>query len=443
MTLPSQRLALSGRRFLTLRMERAVTYGNVHADADSPRAQSVSMIAGGLLTVLLLLAGALLAVWRPSSELDDAAVVMVRDSGAVYVRVHDVLHPVLNLTSARLIAATGEAPRQISESALLDTEHGALLGIPGAPTAVGAPLAESESTWTVCDGDTTTVSAGVLPDGAPGAGRAVLVAAPSGTTYLLYDGRRARVDLHDPAVVRVLGAENLRPAPVSRALLGLVPEVPAITAPQIPGFGAPGPAALSGFLVGDVVQVQQATGTEFLVVLAGGVQRVGQTAADLIAHQGPGMAVTAVAPAAVNGLPRLGILAVQTFPDSLASVHGAGGGAVCAVWSAGVTEIRLGAQQKLPGLAQADGAGPLTDAVSLPAGRSAYVRADGATAATGWLVTGQGVRFRVADEESAHILGLAEPVPAPRAALEALPRGPDLSRSAALTAYDVIPAGPP
>ena len=442
MARPSKRLVLSGQRFLTLRMERAVAHGDIHADDDSPRAQSVSMMIGVLVAAAALAGATVLAGWRPPAELGDATVVTVRGTGALYVRVQDVVHPVLNLTSALLIAATGESPRQVSEPALTQAKRGPTLGIPGAPTAIGTPL--PESAWTVCDDGETTVIAG-LPAAAGGsvAGVAVLAAGPSGTPYLLYNGPRARVDLTDPVVLRVLGLEGEQPAPVSRALLDLVPELPPITPPPIPGVGTPGPAALPGFLIGEVIRVQGATGTEFFVVLAGGVQQVTEVATDIIRHSGPSAAVTAVAPASISQLPRLGTLAVQSFPEQSGTVA-ADRGAVCAAWTAGTVEILLGARPQGAGrvrLAQADGAGPLTDAVDLPAGRSAYVRAEGTSASVGSLVTEHGVRFPVGDEESARILGLpATPAAAPRAVLEALPLGPKLTRSAALTAYDAVPA---
>jgi type VII secretion protein EccB len=425
-------------------MERALGHGDIHADDDSPRAQSVSLLLGVLLAILTLAGAAVLTVWRPPAEVGDATVVMVRGTAALYVRVEDVFHPVLNFTSARLIAATAEAPRQVSEEALTRVRTGALLGIPGAPTTIGPPLPEPDSVWTVCDDGTTTVIAGP-PAETAGTGAAVLAAGPSGTPYLLFDGHRARVDLTDPVVLRVLGLEGRTPAPVSRALLEMVPELPPITAPRIPGAGTPGPAALPGFLIGEVIRVQQASGTEFYVVLAGGIQQVNDVAADIIRHSGPSAAVTAVAPASLSQLPRLGTLAVQSFPEHNGAVGGGGAGAVCAMWRAGTTEILLGAPT--PGarrvqLAQADGAGPLTDAVELPAGRTAYVRAEGTQGSVGALVTEHGVRFPVGDAESARILGLAAaPVAAPRAVLEALPLGPALTRSAALTAYDAVPAG--
>ena len=54
------------------------------------------------------------------------------------------------------------------------------------------------------------------------------------TTYLLYDGRRARVDLRNHAAVRALKLDGVAPRPVSRALLDAVPEAPGITTPVHP-----------------------------------------------------------------------------------------------------------------------------------------------------------------------------------------------------------------
>ena len=92
-------------------------------------------------------------------------------------------------------------------------------------------------------------------------------------------------------------------------------------------------------------------------------------------------------------------------------------------------------------LAQADGAGPALDAVYLPPGRSAYVRANGRSG-TRYLVTDTGVRFAIHDDEAAHDLGLpAVALPAPWPMLAALPSGPELSRANASVARDSV-AGP-
>jgi type VII secretion protein EccB len=267
------------------------------------------------------------------------------------------------------------------------------------------------------------------------------VTGPSGAVYLVYDGRRARVDLTDPGVVRALGAEGIRPALVSRALLELVPEVAPIRTPQIPALGAPGPAALPGFMIGDVVQVRGASDAQFYVVLAGGIQRIGQGAADVLRAAGRASSVTSIAPASLAAIPELGVLPVAGFPDRIGAVSGDEHG-VCASWRDGSVDVLSGptpleATQMPVELAQADGAGPRTDAVYLPAGRSAHLT-EGTGSGAGWLVTEFGTRFPVADTDTARVLALPAPTAVPRDVLEALPQGPALSRSAALTAHDTI-----
>lgn len=430
-------------------MEQALAHHDVHADGDSPRAQSISMMVGVIGAALVVAGYGVFAVARPQPQLGSADLVTVPDSGAVYVRVDDVVHPVLNLTSAQLITGTADKPQQVTEAAIAGSARGALLGIPGAPAILGSPLAAAESRWTVCDHEMTTVIAGPLaaqarPMDADGA---ILAVGPSGTTYLLYGGRRARVDHNDPVMIRALGIEGVAPVRLSPTLLDLLPEVAPLRVPRIPETGMPGPAALPGFTVGEVVQVRQPSGDEFYVVLPGGVQRVGQVAADVVrrTQANTSSAVTAVAPAVVGALPRLGTLAVESFPERLGAVSGAATGAVCVSWHDGVTDLIRGelpvtSDQVPVRLAQADAAGPRTDAVYLPAGRSAFVT-DGAVTGAGWLVTELGVRFGVPDPEAAGALGMADPLPVPRAVLDALPAGPELSRRAALTVWDGIAAG--
>ncbi|WP_409367863.1 type VII secretion protein EccB, partial [Mycolicibacterium insubricum] len=56
-----------------------------------------------------------------------------RASSALYVRVNDQLHPVLNLASARLIAGKPVSPKAVNARQLDKFGRGPLIGIPGAP----------------------------------------------------------------------------------------------------------------------------------------------------------------------------------------------------------------------------------------------------------------------------------------------------------------------
>jgi type VII secretion protein EccB len=263
------RLYVSGYRFLLRRMEHALVRGDVRMLDDPIRAQSLSLIAGAVLAVIVVAACAVLAFFRPSGTLGSAPIVMVPETGALYVRVGDTVHPVLNLASARLIAGTPANPEAVSAAAVGNAQRGPLLGIPGAPAAISVPLGDDESGWAVCeDATSTTVIAGDLPgDGlAPGGVLVTPRAESAASTYLLYDGWRAKVDLRDRAVVRALKLDGVTPRSVSRALLDLTPEAPPIAAPHIPDLGSPSP--VPGFPVGSVVRVDGAAANEYYVLLA-------------------------------------------------------------------------------------------------------------------------------------------------------------------------------
>ena len=68
-----------------------------------------------------LASSVIIAFIRPQHTLGDAPIVMVKGSGALYVRLGDTLHPVVNLASARLIVGTrpvhGELERANGEDA--------------------------------------------------------------------------------------------------------------------------------------------------------------------------------------------------------------------------------------------------------------------------------------------------------------------------------------
>src|SRR4051812_3411216 len=278
------RLQVSGYRFLLRRTEHALVRGDVQMLDDPLRAQSLSLCAGTVLAAIIVAVCVVLAFLNPPGALGNAPIVVVRDSGALYVRVGDVVHPVLNLASARLVAGTSVNPQAVSAAAIGNSNRGPLVGIPGAPAEISQPLGEDESGWTVCDGETrTTVIAGARPGDGLTAGHGVLVTPRSesaASTYLLYDGWRAKVDLRNRGVVRALNLDAVTPQPVSRTLLDATPEAPEIAAPHIPGAGSPSP--LHGFPVGSMVRIARAAADEYYVVLATGVQRVGQVAADLI-----------------------------------------------------------------------------------------------------------------------------------------------------------------
>lgn len=454
---PETRLQLSGQRLIARRMMHALVRRDVAMFDDPLRAQSISLAVGALLAALVVAAGTVLGLLRGNGVSDSAPIVMARETGALYVRVGDTLHPVPNLASARLIARSAAAPVPADAASIAALKRGPLMGILGAPAAIGEPL--RDPVWTVCDDDRTVVAVGRSDVDHLDPGRQVLVT-PRGegaaTTYLLYDGQRAAVDLRNVAVVRALRLDGVVPVPVSRTLLDVVPEVPAITPPSITGAGTPGPASLAGATIGTVVSV----GGERFVVLRDGLQRVGEVAADLIryAYDAGGRPPVTVAPTAVAALPVADELPVGTFPRRAGTPVGAADGfAVCARWrprgsapTSSKTAVLVGESPyrdaaQVAVLARADGAGPAVDAVVIPGGASVYVRSarivgdDGAGGAR-FLITDAGVVFGVHDDDTAKFLGLSDVAEiAPWPIVANLPRGPELGVDAASVVRDGFP----
>ncbi|MCV7192291.1 type VII secretion protein EccB [Mycolicibacterium brumae] len=416
--------------FLRRRAIAALRYGDPDRRDAGPTV-TTALIAGAVAAGLLVAGAVALPRLKTPATLGDAAIVMVADTGALYVRLEDTVHPVLNLSSARLLTGSTSPPRKVAAAALATADRGPTLGIPGAPDDPGRPLLADAVTWTVCDDGATTVLITAEPPDPPTGADAALVAGPSGRRYLLADGRRFQIA--DPLITRALGVEGLAPQSVSAALLTLLPDGPPLAVPVIPDAGNPGPDALGDARVGQVLRAPNAGADQHYLVLAGGVQRIGELAADLVRLAGGRTEIRDVDPATVAEVPTVGVLSLSDLPDTLGEVRGAGSGALCADWNPQASAVRFTPEAPTPAgrrpvtLPTADDAGPALDRVLVPPGRSVYVRDRGTTA----LIDDTGVRYPLDADAVAALSLVDQPTPAPPGLLAALPAGPALSRSAA------------
>lgn len=448
--LASLRARRRGSRLLRDRFECAVL-GLPATDVHQVRERRIAVGIGCVTVVVTLVAAVFIAIVRPSTDLGNSRLVMVRDSGALFVRIADGWHPVANIASARLILGTAEGPRLVDEFSR-SQNLGAPVGIPGAPDELGRPLHDRDVRWFVCaemDHNTvigTNLRGGreladveavlvqsIQPEGSPDGAR-------DGATYLLYRGRRAEIDIDDPAVERALRTEGVAVRQVSSTLLNMVPEVPRIAVPRIAGGGQP--SQFSEYSVGTVVRVVRASSNELYVVLRHGLQRVTPLTADLLrfADLAGSKQFPVILPELVARSPLVDELSVASFPDLPPAYLDAG--AMCVTWSVNGAAIMVEPEpfESRTELATRDSAGPAVDFVATPLGRSIDVR----TPLTGvpgsssrYLLTDKGVRFSIDDAESARALGFdGEPVIAPWPLISALPAGPDLNRQSALAIRD-------
>ncbi len=433
-------------------MDYAILGRSMPTEADPLRMQRLSLLAGCACAVAVGVLTVGLAVLRPVAG--DAPLVMSRQSGELFVRVDEDLRPVANLASAYLVLGHPATPRLLDGAGLAGVPRGPVLGIPGAPRSIGAALVPADPVWTVCDdrdGATAVTVAGPDEPSEIPAERAVLVSASDGSPYLLYDGRRALIDPHDRLVARALHLDGVRTRPVSSALLDAIPEVPAITSPQIPDAGEP--SGVAGFSIGGVLRTARAASDEYYVVLRTGLQRIGRLTADLIRFAYPlgDTEIVSVSPEVVAGSGVADTLPVTTYPGDAPALLEVPG-ELCATWRAGRVAIAAGdgraARHGGVTLAIADGSGPNIDVVRIPAGHHVDVTAAMLTTDTGtsgrYLITDAGIRFPLRDAATAVALGLGTaPAQAPWAVIAGLPAGPELSRDAASVSRDVIAASSP
>ncbi len=245
-------------------------------------------IVGGLALSVLLVAGAAIAgvftsnvdpAWAESAGLviskEEAEVFVITGAGS-----QPVLHPILNITSAKLILGSDVEPQVIPEKYIAEEEIGSDLGIFGAPYDVPDVARLIESGWTSCTDGTglrLSLSERSLVAPAPEDGgmlvtvddEAWLVATSRPDESGIVGGYRYRVPDADSSSQRLvlaaigLGPES-EPTPVSREWLNLLPQGGDI---DPTAFGVdPGPSAGGEPKPGDLLQVN---GTPYLTLETG------------------------------------------------------------------------------------------------------------------------------------------------------------------------------
>ncbi|BBY06715.1 type VII secretion protein EccB [Mycobacterium noviomagense] len=478
---------VTGWRFVMRRIASGVALHDTRMLVDPLRTQSRAVLMGALILVTGLIGCFVFSLIRPGGSAGTNPVLADRSTAALYVRVGDQLHPVLNLTSARLIAGRPVNPTTVRSSELDKFPRGNLIGIPGAPERMVQDTSQNAE-WTVCDAisgighaahstgvtviggplDTSGARAAALP-----AGQAELVDFPSDRgagTWLLWDGKRSRIDLADHAVINALGLGTEVPAarPIGQGLFNAVPEAPALTPPTIPDAGSPPhfPLSLPAPVGAVVVAYAADNSTLYYAVLPDGLQPISPVLAAILRNtnsygldQPPRLGADQVA-----RLPVSRMLDTSRYPDQrLSLVDAARSPVTCAYWSkpagAATSSLKLlsGSALPVPDTTRAvelvsAGAGGTAARVALTPGRGYFTQTVGQDATSppagslSWIAD-TGVRYGIDNEagssghsKAVEALGLTPPpVPIPWSALSLFAAGPTLSRADALLAHDGLP----
>jgi type VII secretion protein EccB len=465
---------VTGWRFIMRRIASGVAMHDTRMLVDPLRTQSRAVGTGALLVITGLLGCLVFSMIHPGGTAGDKAILADRDSAAIYIRVNDELHPVLNLTSARLIAGQPAKPAMVKSAELDKFSRGVAVGIPGAPERM-VQVADRNGDWTVCEGvgDGAGPASGVsVIAGAPVGGgeratglaesSAILVDGGAGT-WLVWDGRRSAVDVSDRAVASALGIGTETPAvrTISPGLFNVIPEGAPLRVPAIPGAGSAPAYPLS--VPAEVGSVVVAYGADnamlYYAVLADGLQPISPVLAAVLRNSNS---------FGLQQAPRLGADEVARIPVShkldngafpnrqITLVDQATAPVTCARWTksvgAGTSSLILLSGAALP---VAEGAHGVQLFITAGATRAFLAPGVGyltqtvgqepssPSAGSLFWVSDTGVRFGIDGgtekdglAKTVAALGLTEPAtPAPWAVLSLFGSGPALSKADALTAY--------
>ncbi|MEW2288543.1 type VII secretion protein EccB [Streptomyces sp. NPDC047841] len=477
----SRRDQVIAHQFLVSRL----TSGLLRADPDAaepPTRRTNRGMTYGMVIAAVVSAGSLVfGLVKPGGNTtweSGKALIVEKETGTRYVY-DGRLHTVRNYPSARLLLGAGMTTVSVSANSLSSARHGTEVGIPGAPDSLPTTENLNSHPWQVCAATTTTGSGARKPltvlavDSAQeGTGvredQAVLVKGPDGNIYLLWQDNRFKVAGGQEALA-ALGYGGATATTVSAAFLDAVPAGPDLAAPPVTGLGGSGPA-LDGKAtrVGQVFTVQTPGSAKRYYVLGGdGLVPITPTQAALA------LGDPEVRQKAYRGaVPTEVVLSAQALGDALApsgsatsaAVRRAGSqlpghppallgvpesSGVCVGLDAeGATGIRVTlslvpgktvVEEALPPLKALAPACLPVDGIAVAPGSGSLVRAlnssGGGTGTTTYLVTDNGVKYRVPTADAAKALGYdlsaADGLPAPL--LDMLPTGPDLSAQAAVT----------
>lgn len=394
-----------------------------------------------VLTAAVLLAGAFYGLIQPGlpQGWQNGRMLIAKDTGARYVSVKGVLHPVINTASARLLIPSSSFAVVTTDShSLSGIQVGSPVGIVGAPDALPAPGALVNTGWTACVTDDAGIATSIAARPAATTTSRAVVVENDGDRWVVADGLRYRVDGENAdAVLRAAGIDSLAPVRVSSDWLNLFSPGAALEPLVITDAGTPvaGGALDDGpLLVGEVVHTSGSPAEQRFVVQTDGALATLSPLAWQLYQLGSGRTMSAVR---------------DVSAAAVAGLHTAKAPAGGADWPAeGFTSIT--ANDRACALLTADGDGTRTvlatapssqkarTGVTVQAGHGALVRAAGRGSGSAGMLTlvdATGTAFALpgADDETVKRLGYA---PDDAGTIEQswvalLKSGPELSASAA------------
>ncbi|ADD40696.1 type VII secretion protein EccB [Stackebrandtia nassauensis] len=427
--------------FVTRRIISSMMSTNPDA-LELPMRRSRYSVLGGILLALLIFAGFwVVGMFIPAGKdtwKKEGTIILDTDTGTTYVYMREVLFPVKNMASAKLIAAE-EGVTEVGSVDLKGVDRGWELGIQDAPASIPDPQSLVGMPWQVCSArdayDKTERVSHVVVSASPAdaaIGKKALIVTTGKDMYLLWNNMRHHVK--DDAALVALGMEPSDAVPVSPVFVSAVNTGPDLVAPKI---------KKNGKSAGKVDGVKRDYGEFFTVgdqdyvLTPDGFAPVGEvTTALLTEGEAPGPALT---PASV--IEKFGTTEIEPpgFPQAVPKMESAESDAVVCAVAKDDEKVTLAVHTDPPkAILDPKVFNPVneydeTDTADhfwLPGGKGALVRevgSPGAQDGTVYLLTDQGAKYALADDAASR-LGFREvkPTPVPASLVALVPTGPAL-----------------
>ncbi|QAY72142.1 type VII secretion protein EccB [Agromyces protaetiae] len=436
----------SRRRLLT-----AFTGGAPGGKELEPAKPLRAVIAGIALTVMLLLGGLFYGLIRPGlpADWENDRLIIATDTGARYISVEGILHPVINTASARLLVPSGTfSVISTDQGSLEGIEIGRSVGIVGAPDDLPSSAALIDDGWSAClpGGGKTVVALSAKPLSKRAGAGTGLVVRRGEDLFVVAGSRRYSVAAgQSSAILRAVGLGESGAVEVDGRWLDLFSPGAPLAPLEVAGAGDPVDG--TSLSIGQVVhQIGAAADERYLVTEAGELAPISSLAYQLYLL-GTGAVLGAeeeVSPADTEPLPNSDSPAGSAdWPD--AALRGLGADVTpCARLDTSGDEPKavLGSTEtELP----APSAG---GTVAMEVGKGAVVLATGAganSAGTHFVIDATGTAYAVpgGDLEPLKRLGYdeADVTRVPSAWIAFFPSGPTLSPGAAGATHDVEAQG--
>lgn len=398
-------------------------------------AKPLRAVFGGIaLTAMVILAGLFIGFLRPGlpTDWENNRLVVARDTGARYVSVDGVLHPVINTVSARVLIPADEfSVVSVNQSSLAGIPIGGTIGILGGPDTLPKAADLDGTHWLACSTDENTELwlGGQARKSAP-AGTGTVVTR-DGETFVIGDGISYAVPQgHETAVLRAVGLDGVTPQAVRGDWLALFETGTDLAPIEMEGAGQV--VANEEFTAGTVIHPTGSPADELYVLTAeGALAPLSPLAHRLYLLGTGGDAPVEVHPSAIALLPTAKPAGGEDWPeDTLAPAPLTG--APCATLASSKKDQRtsLAANSKPVSPTAPETGGAI---VHVPENVGALVR--GGTSGSLVLIDSTGTSYQLPGNVGANAKQLgysaSDVVTVPPNWIRLLPAGPELTPEAA------------